>query len=96
MADQAALCGNALLVRSGGSIIRVANGQNTTIRRDGATFLGVYGQKVIQLTGKGVMTCDVNGENATTILYGRFESASVAGGVLYVGDAKGYTQQVTL
>ena len=95
-ADQAALCGNALLVRTGGSIVRVANGQNATIRRDGATFMGVYGQKVIQLTGKGVMTCDVNGENATTILYGEYESASVAGGVLYVGDSRGYTQQVQL
>ena len=96
-ADQAALCGKALLVRTGGSIVRVANGQNATIRRDGATFMGVYGQKVIQLTTrKGVMTCDVNGENATTILHGEYETASVVNGVLYVGDSRGYTQQVTL
>ncbi len=95
-ADQAALCGDALLVRSGGSIVRVTNGQSATIRRDGATFLGVYGQKVIQLTDEGVMTCDVNGENATTILYGRYEHASVANGVLYVGDSRGFTQQVQL
>ena len=95
-ADQAALCGNALLVRTGGSLVRVANGQNATIRRDGASWMGVYGQKVIQLTDKGVVTCDVNGENATTILYGEYDCASVAGGVLYVGDSKGYTQQVTL
>ena len=95
-ADQAALCGQALLVRTGGSIVRVANGQNATIRRDGAVWMGAYGQKVIQLTGQGVMTCDVNGENATTILYGAYETASIAGGVLYVGNAKGYTQQVSL
>ena len=95
-ADQAAMCGKALLVRAGGSIVRVADGMSTTIRKDGAAFLGVYGSKVIQLTGKGVMTCDVNGENATTILYGSFDSASIAGGVLYVGDGKGYTQSVTL
>jgi len=95
-ADQAAMCGDALLVRSGGSIIRVAGGQSATIRRDGAVMMGVYGQKVIQLTRQGVMTCDVNGENATTILYGSFESMSIANGVLYVGDSKGYTQQVTL
>ena len=95
-ADQAALCGDALLVRSGGAIIRVAGGQSATIRRDGARALGVYGQKVIQLTSKGVMTCDVNGENATTILYGDFETMSVAGGVLYAGDQKGFTQQVVL
>jgi hypothetical protein len=42
------------------------------------------------------VTCDVNGENATTILYGEYEKMSVANGVLYVGDSKGYTQQVTL
>jgi len=96
VADQAALCGSALLVRTGGSIVRVANGQNATIRRDGATAMGVYGQKVIQLTDEGVVTCDVNGENATTILYGEYETMSVAGGVLYVGDGKGYTQQVAL
>jgi len=95
-ADQVALCGSALLVRAGGSIVRVANGQNATIRRDGATAMGVYGQRVIQLTGEGVVACDVNGENATTILYGEYETMSVAGGVLYVGDGKGYTQQVTL
>ena len=95
-ADQAAMCGRALLVRTGGSIIRVTDGMSATIRKDGATFLGVYGSKVIQLTNQGVMTCDVNGENATTILYGAFESASIAGGVLYVGDSKGFTQSVTL
>jgi len=95
-ADQAAMCGDALLVRSGGTIIRVANGQSATIRRDGATMMGVYGQKVIQLTSQGVVTCDVNGENATTILYGSFDAMSIANGVLYVGDGKGYTQQVTL
>ena len=95
-ADQAALCGHALLVRTSGSIVRVANGQNATIRRDGARFLGVYGQKVIQLTDKGVMTCDVNGEQATTILYGDFESVSVVGDVLYAGDGRGYTHQVQL
>ena len=95
-ADQAALCGEALLVRSGGNLIRVANGQSATIRRDGALAMGVYGQKVIQLTGRGVMTCDVNGENLTTILYGEYESMSVANGILYLGDEKGYTQQVAL
>ncbi len=95
-ADQAALCGQALLVRSGGNIIRVANGQSAAIRRDGARMMGVYGQKVIQLTDKGIVTCDVNGENATTILYGEYENMSVANGILYVGDRKGYTQQVTL
>ena len=75
-ADQAAMCGRALLVRVGGAVVRVADGQNATIRRDGATFLGAYGQRVIQLTGQGVMTCDVNGENATTILYGEYETMS--------------------
>ena len=95
-ADQAALCGQALLVRSGGNIIRVANGQSAAIRRDGARMMGVYGQKVIQLTDKGIVTCDVNGENATTILYGEYENMSIANGILYVGDRKGYTQQVTL
>ena len=95
-ADQAAMCGDALLVRTGGSIVRVAGGQSATIRKDGAMLMGVYGQKIIQLTSRGVITCDVNGENATTILYGSFEAMSIANGVLYVGDAKGYTQQVTL
>lgn len=95
-ADQAAQCGRALLVRSGGNIVRVADGQSATIRRDGATFVGAYGDRVIQLTGRGVVTCDVNGENATVILAGEYESASVAGGVLYVGTGKGYTQAVTL
>lgn len=95
-ADQAVLCADILLVRSGGSILRVADGQTATIRRDGAKLMGVYGQKVIQLTGKGVMTCDVNGENATTILYGAYETMSAANGVLYVGDGKGVAQQVTL
>ena len=95
-ADQAAMCGQALLVRAGGSIIRVMNGQMATIRRDGATCLFVYGQKVIELTGRGVMTCDVNGENATTIANGSFEAASIANGVLYLGGADGYTQSVSL
>ena len=95
-ADQAAMCGDALLVRTGGSIVRVANGQSATIRRDGATLMGVYGQKIIQLTSRGVMTCDVNGENVTTILHGSFDTMSIANGVLYVGDQKGYTQYVTL
>jgi len=95
-ADQAAMCGDALLVRSGGSIIRVANGQSAAIRRDGAKAMGVYGQKVIQLTNSGVVTCDVNGENATTILFGSFDMMSIAGGVLYVGDSRGFTQQAVL
>lgn len=95
-ADQAAMCGEALLVRAGGKIIRVADGMSAAIRNDGATALGVYGQRVIQLTNKGVTACDVNGENLTTILYGEFEAMSVANGVLYVGDQKGYTQQVNL
>ena len=66
------------------------NGQMATIRRDGATCLLVYGQKVIELTGRGVMTCDVNGENATTIANSSFEAASIANGVLYLGGADGY------
>jgi len=95
-ADQAAQCGKSLLVRTGGSIVRTTDGQSATIRRDGATWMGVYGQKVIQLTSRGVMICDVNGENATTILSGSFESAAIANGVLYVGGRNGYTQQVGL
>ena len=95
-ADQAAMCGQALLVRAGGSIVRVMNGQMATIRRDGATCLFVYGQKVIELTGRGVMTCDVNGENATMIADGSFEAASIANGVLYLGSASGYTKSVSL
>ena len=95
-ADQAMMCGQALLVRSGGSVIRVMNGQMATIRRDGASCLLVYGQKVIELTGRGVMTCDVNGENATTIADGSFEAASIANGVLYLGSASGYTKSVSL
>ena len=95
-ADQAAQCGKSLLVRTGGSIVRVTDGVSATIRRDGASYLGVYGQKVIQLTGKGVMACDVNGENATTLLYGEFETASAANGVLYAVNARGHTQQVQL
>ena len=95
-ADQAMMCGQALLVRSGGSVIRVMNGQMATIRRDGASCLLVYGQKVIELTGRGVMTCDVNGENATMIADGSFEAASIANGVLYLGSASGYTKSVSL
>ena len=95
-ADQAAQCGKSLLVRTGGSIVRVTDGISATIRRDGATWMGVYGQKVIQLTSRGVVTCDVNGENATTILNGSFEAAAIANGVLYVGGRSGFTQQVTL
>lgn len=95
-ADQAMMCGQALLVRSGGSLIRVMNGQMATIRRDGASCLLVYGQKVIELTGRGVMTCDVNGENAMTIADGSFEAASIANGVLYLGSASGYTKSVSL
>ena len=95
-ADQAAYCGDALLVRTGGSIVRVSGQKSATIRKDGATWLGVYGQKVIQLTGRGVVICDVNGENPTTILPGAYEAASIAGGVLYVGTRNGYTQQIAL
>ena len=95
-ADQAMMCGQALLVRSGGSVIRVMNGQMATIRRDGALCLLVYGQKVIELTSRGVMTCDVNGENATMIADGSFEAASIANGVLYLGSASGYTKSVSL
>ena len=95
-ADQAAQCGQALLVRTGGSIVRVADGRNAVIRQDGATGLLVYGTKVIQLTGRGVMACDVNGENLTMLVSGEYECASVAGGVLYVGGKDGYTQAVTL
>ena len=95
-ADQAAQCGKSLLVRTGGSIVRVTDGVSATIRRDGATWMGVYGQKVIQLTSRGVVTCDVNGENVTTILNGVFDAAAIANGVLYVGGRNGYTQQVTL
>lgn len=67
-----------------------------TIRRDGASCLLVYGQKVIELTSRGVMTCDVNGENATMIADGSFEAASIANGVLYLGSASGYTKSVSL
>ncbi|MDY5348173.1 MAG: peptidoglycan-binding protein, partial [Candidatus Ventricola sp.] len=95
-ADQAAQCGQALLVRTGGSIVRVADGRNAVIRQDGATGLLIYGAKVIQLTGRGVMACDVNGENLTMLVSGEYECASVAGGVLYVGGKDGYTQAVTL
>ena len=95
-ADQAVQCGQALLVRSGGAIVRVMNGQSATIRRDGATCLLVYGQKVIELTNKGVMTCDVNGENATTLLNAAYESASIANGTLYLGTSGGYTASVVL
>ena len=95
-ADQAAMCGKALMVRSGGSIVRVMNGQSATIRRDGASWLGVYGSKVVQLTSRGVVMCDANGENATTLIPGEYETASLAGNTLYVGSSQGYTQYVQL
>lgn len=95
-ADQAMMCGKALMVRTGGAIVRVLNGQSVTIRRDSATWMGVYGEKVIQLTSRGVVICDANGENATTVIPGQFETASVAGSTLYVGNSQGYTQYVQL
>ncbi len=95
-ADQAAMCGKALMVRSGGAIVRVMDGQAATIRRDGATWMGVYGDRVIQLTGRGVVLCDANGENTTTLIPGVFETASVAGDTLYVGGKNGYTRYVQL
>ncbi len=95
-ADQAMMCGKALMVRTGGAIVRVLNGQSVTIRRDSATWMGVYGDKVIQLTPRGVVICDANGENATTVIPGQFETASVAGSTLYVGNSQGYTQYVQL
>ncbi|MBR5289173.1 MAG: peptidoglycan-binding protein [Clostridia bacterium] len=95
-ADQAAMCGEALMVRSGGAIVRVLNGRSVTIRRDSATWMGVYASKVIQLTSRGVVICDANGENATTVIPGKFETASVAGSTLYVGNSQGYTQYVQL
>lgn len=95
-ADQAMMCGQALLVRSGGSVIRVMNGQMATIRRDGASCLLVYGQKVIELTGRGVMTCDVNGENATMIADGSFEAASIAKRGAVPGERERYTKSVSL
>jgi len=95
-ADQAAMCGKALMVRSGGSIVRVLDGSSATIRRDGATWMGVYGSRIIQLTGRGVVICDANGENATTVIPGEYETASLAGNTLYVGGDKGYTQYVQL
>ena len=42
------------------------------------------------------MACDVNGEDATMLLYGTFDCVSIAGGVLYAGSRTGYTQQVRL
>ena len=95
-ADQAVMCGEALLVRTGGSIVRVTDGQSATIRRDGATFVGTHGQRVIQLTSRGVVACDVNGENATTLLGGQYECASIVGDTLYLGTSAGYTQTVSL
>ena len=95
-ADQAAMCGRAVMVRTGGSIVRVLEGQSATIRKDGATWMGVHGTKVIQLTSRGVVLCDANGENATTVIPGEFKTASIAGGTLYVGGDQGYTQYVQL
>ena len=95
-ADQAMMCGKALMVRTGGAIVRVLDGQSVTIRRDSATWMGIYGEKVIQLTPRGVVICDANGENATTVIPGQFETASVAGSTLYVGNSQGYTQYVQL
>ncbi len=95
-ADQAAMCGKALMVRTGGSIVRVLDGQSATIRKDGATWMGAYGSRIIQLTSRGVVLCDANGENATTVIPGQFETASIAGSTLYVGNSKGYTQYVQL
>ena len=95
-ADQAAMCGKALMVRSGGSVIRVMDGGSATIRKDGATWMGVYGSRVIQLTSRGVVICDANGENATTVIPGEYDAASIAGSTLYVGGNTGYTQYVQL
>jgi len=95
-ADQAAMCGKALMVRSGGAIVRVLDGRSATIRKDGASWMGVYGGRVIQLTPRGVVLCDANGENTTTVIPGSFETASIAGNTLYVGSSRGYTQYVQL
>lgn len=95
-ADQAMQCGRALLVRTGGSIVRVIDGQNATIRRDGASQMLVYGDRIIQLTSSGVLSCDINGENTVLLAQGEFESAAIADGILYLGGRSGYTQQVRL
>ena len=84
------------MVRSGGSVIRVMDGGSATIRKDGATWMGVYGSRVIQLTSRGVVICDANGENATTVIPGEYDAASIAGSTLYVGGNTGYTQYVQL
>ncbi len=95
-ADQAIMCGQALLVRTGGSVVRVSGGTSATIRRDGATCIGTHEQRVIQLTSRGVISCDVNGENATTLIGGEYENMAIVGDVLYLGTSKGYTQSINL
>lgn len=95
-ADQAMMCGQALLVRSGGSVIRVMNGQMATIRRDGAScLLGLRaeGDRADE-QGRDDLRCERRKRDDDRD--GSFEAASIANGVLYLGSASGYTKSVSL
>jgi hypothetical protein len=56
----------------------------------------VSGDRILELTDDGVISFDINGEHASQIQSGHFETFCIADGTLYLGDAAGYTLTCSL
>ena len=95
-AEEAVCCGNLYLILSAGRIVRVSETGNTAISSQSARHIGVYRDKVIEVTGSGIYTMDINGVNRREVLTGTYECFAVAEGMLYAGGREGYTAKVQL
>ena len=88
---QALQMGDYLLALSAGEVLRISGMQAVPIRRDGANRIGVSGDRILELTEDGVIAFDINGEHANQVQSGHFDTFCIADGMLYLGDAAGYT-----
>lgn len=95
-AEEALCMGDRVLILSAGRVVRLSPGENAAISNRSAVHIGAYRDRIIEVSGEGIDSFDINGEDRRTILAGTFECFAIAGGMLYAGNRDGFTQKVQL
>ncbi len=95
-AEEALCMGDRVLILSAGRVVRLSPGENAAVSGRSAVHIGAYQDRIIEVTGSGIDTYDINGEDRRTVLSGTFECFAVAGGMLYAGNQEGFTRKVQL
>ena len=88
-ANQVQLCDSVVFFRSGGGIYRVQNGVSVLLADAGASWMGIYRDKIYYISGDRLYRCDTNGQNNQVFYDGQTADVSFVAGNVYLTRTSG-------